>query len=87
MLSTRERIDLVLLYAEHKSYTLVKRELQRKGWKTIPKYDTVLDTFDRFKQTGSVENREKIGRTSQKEERTNAVENALSSQVSSIRRL
>ena len=61
MLSTEERIKIVILMAKLESTAAVRRALQRRGVK-IPSENTIRDTFKKFKETGSVHNRPKSGR-------------------------
>jgi len=58
------RIKIVLLMAKLESATLVQRHLQNENLSDIPSRQTILDIFDKFKETGSVKDRERTGRPS-----------------------
>ena len=55
MLSTKERIEILILMAKLESTAAVRRALQRRGVK-LPSENTIRDTFKKFKETGSVHN-------------------------------
>ena len=61
MLSTKERIEIVILMVKLESTAAIRRALQRRGVK-VPSANTICDTFQKFKETGSVHNRPKSGR-------------------------
>ena len=88
MLSINERISIVLFMSELKSVILVKRKLQHLDWKNVPSERTIRDTFNRFKETGSVEDRARQGRPSKEEERKQILGDSLKENSNtSIRRL
>ena len=53
MLSTEERIEIVILMAKLETIAAVRRALQRRGVK-VPSENAIRDTFKKFKETGSV---------------------------------
>ena len=59
-----ERVDIVLLMAKLDSVTLVRRELQRRNWESIPCNNTMRSIFRKFKETGSVNDLPRSGRPS-----------------------
>ncbi len=61
---TNIRIKIVLLMAKFESPIVVQRKLQAEFGKNAPKKDCIISTFQRFCETGTVENRERSGRPS-----------------------
>ena len=55
--------------AGFKSVTAVRRKLQKENWANIPTDQTIRAIFQRFKETGSVQDREREGRPSNEENR------------------
>ena len=74
MLSTEERIEIVILMAKLESTAAVRRALQRRGVK-VPSENTIRDTFKKFKETGSVHNRQKSGRPALEDEKVEEISN------------
>ena len=74
MLSTEERIEIVILMAKLESTAAVRRALQRRGMK-VPSENTIRDTFKKFKETGSVYNRPKSGRPALEDEKVEKISN------------
>ena len=64
LLSTEERVFVVLQMAELKSVTLVQRAWRKKFKTTPPSDKTIKATFDRFESTGSVHDLPRRGRPS-----------------------
>lgn len=62
MLSTEERVFIVLQMAEMKSVILVQRAWRRKFHTPPPTDKTITATFDRFVSTGSVQDLPRSGR-------------------------
>ncbi len=56
------RIKLVLLMAKLEYPILVKRHLQRENYPYIPSENAIRSNFDKFIETGSVDDRERSGR-------------------------
>ena len=73
MLSTEERVEIVILMAKLESTAAVRRALQR-GVK-VPSENTIRDTFKKFKETGSVHNRPKSGRPVLSDEKVKEISN------------
>lgn len=73
MLSTEERVSIVLLMAELKSITLVRRKWGSLHDTQPPSEKTIRECFNKFKETGSVHDRERSGRPSM-EENNDAIE-------------
>ena len=67
MLSTEERVSIVLLMAELKSVTLVRRKWDSLHDTKPPSEKTIRECFNKFKETGSVHDRERSGRPSMEE--------------------
>ena len=64
MLSTEERISIVLLMAELKSVTSVQRKWHSLHDSKPPAEKTIRECFKKFKETGSVHDRDRSGRPS-----------------------
>ena len=62
---TNIRIKIVLLRAKFQSSTVVKRKLWTEFGKNTPGKTTIRETFQRFCETGTVEDRERPGRPSE----------------------
>ena len=62
---TNIRIKIVLLMAKFESSTVVKRKLWTEFGKNTPGETTIRETFQRFCETGTVEDRERPGRPSE----------------------
>ena len=58
------KIKIVLLMSKFESLTTVKRKLQAKFGKQTPSLKCIKDGFERFTETGTVEDRERSGRSS-----------------------
>ena len=63
--TTNIRIKIVLLMAKFQSCTVVKRKLWTEFGKYTPGETTIRETFHRFCETGTVEDRERPGRPSE----------------------
>ena len=61
---TNIRIKIVLWKVKFQSPTIVQRKLEAEFGKKAPKNDCIIATFQRFCETGTVENREHSGRPS-----------------------
>ena len=72
MLSSEERIEIVILMAKLESTAAFRRVLQ--GVK-VPSENTIRDTFKKFKETGSVHNRPKSGRPALEDEKVEEISN------------
>ena len=59
------RIKIVLLMAKFESATVVQRKLSAKFGKNTPGLTCIKDTFERFCETGTIEDRERSGRPSE----------------------
>ena len=55
------RIKIVLLMAKLESPTQVQRHLQSENLSDVPSRHTILDIFNKFKETGSVKDHERTG--------------------------
>ena len=53
-LSLNQRIDIVLWYAEHRSVKRVQEEFTIKYEDEPPIWETIINLFKKFKETGSV---------------------------------
>jgi hypothetical protein len=86
---TEIRIKIVLLMAKFESATVVKRKLQVEFGKNTPTEYCIRSTFERFCETGTVEDRPRSGRpTVITEEKVNQVNDVCENQpVSSVRSL
>ena len=62
--SLEERIEMVCLYARLQNYNAVRREWMQRFSTTPPKQETIQAVFNRFRETGSVEDRHRSGRPS-----------------------
>mgnify|MGYP001047299604 CR=1 FL=1 len=83
------RIKIVLLMAKFDSATVVKRKLSAEFGKNTPGLTCIKDTFERFCETGTVEDRERSGRPSEIteekiEEVTDVLENQSQTSVRSV---
>ena len=58
------KIKIVLLMGKFQSSTTVKRKLQAEFDKQTPSLNCIKDVFERFTETGTVEDRERSGRSS-----------------------
>ena len=76
MLSTEERIEIVILMGKLESTAAVRRALQRKGVK-VPSENTIRDTFKTFKETGFVHNQPKSGKPALEDEKVEEISNFL----------
>ena len=56
------KIKIVLLMGKFESLTTVKRKLQAEFGKQTPSLDCIKDVFERFTETGTVEDRECFGK-------------------------
>ena len=56
------KIKIVLLIGKFESLTTVKRKLQAEFGKQTPSLDCIKDVFERFTETGTVEDRKPSGR-------------------------
>lgn len=56
------RIKIVLLMAKLESPTEVQRHLKTENLSDVPSRHTITDIFNKFKETGSVKDRERTGR-------------------------
>ena len=72
MISTEERIEIVILMAKLESTTAVRRALQRRG-ANVPSENTIRDTFKKFKEIGSVHNRPKSGKPALEDEKVEEI--------------
>lgn len=61
-LSLEERIQVILLYAKFESSDQVQREWRKQIGTQPPSKPTILDLVAKFKETGSVNDRERTGR-------------------------
>ena len=61
-LSIDERVQVVLLYAKFESFILVQREWRKRFATQPPSSQTIRNLVDKFKETGSVLDRERPGR-------------------------
>ena len=52
------KIKIVLLMGKFESLTIVKRKLQAELGKQTPSLNCIKDVFERFTETGTVEDRE-----------------------------
>lgn len=87
MLSTSERVELVLLMHELKSVTLVQRRLKQEGKSHVPSDKTINSLYQKFISTGTVLDAERSGRPSTSAENVAAVDSAFKSEPSlSLRR-
>lgn len=83
-LPTNIRIKIVLLMAKFESPVIVKRKLQAEFGKNAPGETCITVTYERFCETGSVEDRERSGRPSKiTEEKVNEVHDALENEPQS----
>ena len=60
--STNSRIKIVLLMNKFELPTIVQRKLEAEFDKNTPKKNCIIATFQRFYETGTVENRERSGK-------------------------
>ena len=58
------KIKIVLLMGKFESLTTVKRKLQAEFRKQTPSLNCIKDVFELFTETGTVEDRERSGRSS-----------------------
>jgi hypothetical protein len=58
------RIKIVLLMAKFESHIVVKRKLSIDFGKNTPRKDCIKNTFERFCETDTVQDRERSGRSS-----------------------
>ena len=58
------KIKIVLLTGKFQSLTTMKRKLQAEFGKQTPSLNCIKDVFERFTETGTVEDRERSGRPS-----------------------
>ena len=82
-------IKIVLLIAKFESSTVVKRKLWTEFGKNTPGETTIRETFQRFCETGTVEDRERPGRPSEiteekVDEVAEVIENEAQSSVRSV---
>src|ERR1043165_3014910 len=72
MLSTKERIEIVILMAKYDSPTIVIRKCKKARWcpTRIPTRKTILIIYNKFRETGSVEDRSKSRRPFVKDPQT-----------------
>ena len=61
---TETKIQMVLLIAKLESPARVIREMQRQGGKNVPERDAILSLYEKFLETGSVEDRSRSGKPS-----------------------
>ena len=61
-LSIEERIKIVLLYAKFESSDQVQRDWRKQLGAQLPSKSTILDLVAKFKETGSVHDRDRSGR-------------------------
>ena len=69
MLTTEDRVNIVLLMAKYESPTLVERHLKKEGASTIPTHKTMRSIFDKFIETGSVVDAPRCGRPRRSDEK------------------
>ncbi len=83
------QIRIVILMAKLESATAVRRTLQRENVSDIPTEKTIRHIYDKFLETGSVEDRERPGRPSSvtEEKKEEIVEALAKTPMTSIRRL
>ena len=62
--STNIRIKIVSLIVKFEWPTIVQRKREAEFGKNAPKKDCIIETFQRFCETGTVENGERSGRPS-----------------------
>ena len=62
--SLETKIKIVVLVAKFESPIMVIRELQRQGATDIPVRQTMTSVYQKFLKTGSVEDLDRIGRSS-----------------------
>lgn len=77
-----QRVEIVLLMAKLESVTLVRREVQKRKWTSIPHENTIRNLFKKFKETGSVHDAQRSGRPSLDEAKTEEIEEIFRSQPS-----
>ena len=58
------KIKIALLMGKFQSLTTVKRKLQAEFGKQTPSFNCIKDVFERFTETGTVEDRERSERPS-----------------------
>ena len=58
------KIKIILLMDKLESLTTVKRRLQAEFGKQTPSLNCIKDVFERFTETGTVDDRERSGRPS-----------------------
>ena len=74
MLSTEERIEIVILMAKLESTAAVRQALQRRGVNVLSE-NTIRDTFKKFKETSSIHNRPKSERPALEDEKVEEISN------------
>jgi hypothetical protein len=62
--STEAKIQIVILMAKLESPTRVIREMQRQGSNEVPERHTITSIYQKFLETGTVEDRSRSGRPS-----------------------
>ena len=87
--SSQIRIRIVILMTKSEPATAVRRTLQRENVSDIPTERTIRYIYDKFLETGSVEDRQRLGRPSSvTEEKEEEIAKALAkTPMASIRRL
>jgi transposase len=75
------RIQIVLLMAKYESPAIVRRKLQVEFGRSIPSEGCITATFQRFCETGTVEDKERSGRPSKiAEEKIEEVHDVIENQ-------
>ncbi|CAF1525998.1 unnamed protein product [Rotaria magnacalcarata] len=84
MIPTDIRIKIVLLMVKFESSTVVRRKLQVEFGNKTPSVVSIQPTFERFCETGTVEDRERSGRPSKiTEEKIDEVSDVLKNEPQS----
>lgn len=73
VLSLDERINIVILMAKLESVTMVERHLKRSGASHIPTHKHMRSIYEKFKETGSVQDCPRSGRPSVEEDKVDEI--------------
>ena len=74
MLFIEERVIVVILMARLQSPTLFERQLRKDGAQKIPTHQNMNTLYSKFKETGSVHDRQRSGRPFLKEDKVNVIQ-------------